>query len=291
MGRRWLAALIGCVILGVIAGWVVAKGSSWYPRRSPSAAVALPQVPAPFASAPAMTGAPDVADLVERVRPSVVNITAVHEVVLPLEQRGWPFGGNAVLREGALGSGFIVDYEGHVVTNSHVVDQADVVQVKLADDRRFRADVIAKADSLDLAVLQIRGAPRGLPAASLGSSGALRVGDYVIAIGNPFGLGNTVTMGIVSAKDRSLGAGRYDDFIQTDAPINPGNSGGPLFNVRGQVVGIDTAIARNSQGIGFAIPIDDVKRELPRLIAASRGSRAALPPHREPDGVTSKQPP
>jgi serine protease Do len=288
MGRRWLVLLVGCIISSMVAGWAIGRGWSLYSHRSSEPPATLPLVPAPFASGPAVIGTPDVADLVERVRPSVVNITAVHEYVFPLSERGWPFG-NGVLREGALGSGVIVDYDGHVVTNAHVVDQADVVQIKLANDRKFRADVIAKAENIDLAVLHIRNPPRGLPAASLGSSSALRVGDYVIAIGNPFGLGNTVTMGIVSAKDRSLGAGSYDDFIQTDAPINPGNSGGPLFNVRGQVVGINTAIARNGQGIGFAIPIDDVKRELPHLIAAANGSRRTRRP--QPDGVTSKQPP
>jgi serine protease Do len=125
-------------------------------------------------------------------------------------------------------------------------------------------------------VLAIQDPPRDLPVASLGSSDDLRVGDYVVAIGNPFGLGDTVTMGIVSAKGRSLGAGPYDDFIQTDAPINPGNSGGPLFDVHGQVVGINTAIAPAGQGIGFAVPIDPVKRELPQLIATGTVARGRL---------------
>lgn len=181
-----------------------------------------------------------------------------------------------MLRERALGSGFVVDRDGHVATNAHVVDQADVVQIKLADDRELRARVVGKDDALDVAVLAIESPPADLPVASLGSSERLRVGDYVVAIGNPFGLGDTVTMGIVSAKGRSLGAGPYDDFIQTDAPINPGNSGGPLFDVHGQVVGINTAMEAQAQGIGFAVPIDPVKRELPQLIATGRVARGRL---------------
>jgi serine protease Do len=222
--------------------------------------------------------APDIADLVERVRPAVVNITATHEIALPREvwPLALPWGGDEVLRERALGSGFIVDHDGHVATNAHVVDQADVVQIKLADDRNFRAKVIGKDEPLDVAVLAIEAPPADLPVASLGSSERIRVGDYVVAIGNPLGLGDTVTMGIVSAKGRSLGAGPYDDFIQTDAPINPGNSGGPLFDVHGQVVGINTAIASRAQGIGFAVPIDPVKRELPQLIANGRVARGRL---------------
>jgi serine protease Do len=125
-------------------------------------------------------------------------------------------------------------------------------------------------------VLELESAPHDLPVASLGASDALRVGEYVVAIGNPFGLGNTVTMGIVSAKGRTIGAGPYDDFIQTDASINPGNSGGPLFNLRGQVVGINTAINPQGKGIGFAIPIDAVRAILPQLIATGHVSRGRI---------------
>jgi serine protease Do len=217
---------------------------------------------------------------VDRVRPAVVNITAVHEIAIPFLRRGWPSegqgGSDEVLRRGALGSGFIIDAEGHVVTNAHVVDQADAVRVRLADDREFRARTVAKDKQLDVAVLKLEGPTGQLPVASLGSSDGLNVGDYVVAIGNPFGLGDSVTMGIVSAKSRALGAGPYDDFIQTDAPINPGNSGGPLFDLHGQVVGISTAINPQGQGIGFAIPINDVKHELPDLIAKGSVSRARL---------------
>jgi serine protease Do len=234
-----------------------------------------------------------------------VNITTVHEVRMPHGDFGFPgFGdmfpfffnqgpgsrrhpghpgfeqepneGNEVLKQQALGSGFLIDDHGHVATNAHVIDEADEVKVKLLDDREFRAKVVGKDDRLDVAVLELQAAPRDLPVASLGVSEALRVGEYVVAIGNPFGLGNTVTMGIVSAKGRSIGAGPYDDFIQTDASINPGNSGGPLFNLNGQVVGINTAINPQGKGIGFAIPIDAVKEVLPQLISSGHVARGRI---------------
>ncbi|HRI62717.1 MAG TPA: Do family serine endopeptidase [Polyangium sp.] len=243
---------------------------------------------APFATPPVLSGTPDVATLVARVQPSVVNITSEHEVKVPRTQFdnpfGWFFGPNQRgprepsergMKQTSLGTGILVDASGHVVTNAHVVDGADTVRVKLADDREFKAKVKGRDPKLDVAVLELEGA-NGLPAAALGSSGALRVGEYVIAIGNPFGLGNTVTMGIVSAKSRTIGAGPYDDFIQTDASINPGNSGGPLFNLRGEVIGINTAINPNGQGIGFAIPIDDVKEVLPQLLDTGHVARGKL---------------
>ena len=276
----------------------LASGCQHSAAASPPAEVP-PATPAPFASPPVLAGTPDVATLVARVRPSVVNITTVHEVKMahhdfgfpdledvfpffrqgpqgPTRRRGGDEGGDQVMKQQALGSGFIIDAQGHVVTNAHVVDDADMVKVKLADDREFQAKVVGKDDRLDVAVLQLQSAPHDLPVASLGSSDALRVGEYVVAIGNPFGLGNTVTMGIVSAKGRTIGAGPYDDFIQTDASINPGNSGGPLFDLRGQVVGIDTAINPQGKGIGFAIPIDATKDVLPQLIASGHVSRGRL---------------
>jgi serine protease Do len=259
------------------------------------------QTPAPFATPPVLPGTPDIATLVAKVRPSVVNITTVQQVRAPRGEFGFPgfgdmfpflnqgpghrnglnpgFGGgegDEVMKQQALGSGFLVDAQGHVVTNAHVISEADVVKVKLADDREFRAKVVGKDERLDVAVLQLQGAPADLPVAALGASDVTRVGEYVVAIGNPFGLGNTVTMGIVSAKGRTIGAGPYDDFIQTDASINPGNSGGPLFNLRGQVVGINTAINPQGKGIGFAIPIDAVKDVLPQLIASGHVSRGRV---------------
>jgi serine protease Do len=262
---------------------------------------AIPQTPAPFSTPPVLAGAPDVATLVAKVKPSVVNITTIHEVKMPRGDFGLPdmfnmfpfFGGRGhddprgprsgggegdeVLKQQALGSGFLIDAQGHVVTNAHVIDGADVVKVRLSDDREYRAKVVGKDTRLDVAVLALDNPPHDLPVAALGASGdPLRVGEYVVAIGNPFGLGDTVTMGIVSAKGRTIGAGPYDDFIQTDASINPGNSGGPLFNLRGQVVGINTAINPQGKGIGFAIPIDAVKDVLPQLLTSGKVARGRL---------------
>jgi serine protease Do len=238
--------------------------------------------------APPLAGAVDVASLVAKVKPAVVNITIEHDVKLSRNMES-PFGffmrpgpgpdrggdEEDTIKQRALGSGFIVDAQGHVVTNAHVVDGADVVRVKLADDREFKAKVRGKDERLDLAVLELEGA-KNLPFVPLGSSDAVRVGESVIAIGNPFGLGHTVTAGIVSAKGRTIGAGPYDDFLQTDASINPGNSGGPLFNTLGQVVGVNTAISREGRGIGFAIPVDAVKDVLPQLLKTGHVERGRL---------------
>jgi serine protease Do len=210
----------------------------------------------------------DVADLAEKVQPTVVNITTLEKVSAPMmdhpfELFSGPEGMAPPQREGA-GTGFIIDSNGYVVTNEHVVHDADEVRVKLSDEREYQADVIGRDSKLDIALLKLRDA-HDLPAVHLGSSDKLRVGESVVAVGNPFGLGQTVTLGIVSAKQRRIDAGPYDDFIQTDAAINPGNSGGPLFNGRGEVVGINTAIRPGANTIGFAIPIDAVKDVLAPL--------------------------
>jgi serine protease Do len=244
---------------------------------------------APFATPPVLPGTPDVATLAATVTPSVVNITATQEIrmknddgaVDPFEfffgARPHGGSGDEVMKRRGLGSGFILDAQGHVVTNAHVVEDATTVRVTLADGRDFEASVRGRDPRLDLAVLEIKDASKKeLPYASLGSSDALRVGEYVVAIGNPFGLGDTVTMGIVSAKSREIGAGPYDDFIQTDASINPGNSGGPLFDLKGQVVGINTAMAVTGRGIGFAIPIDALKDVLPQLLTTGKVARGRL---------------
>jgi len=229
----------------------------------------------------------DTASLVEKVKASVVNITveqtakraSAGEPMSPFEFffRNGPggFGSEAPRKQRALGSGFIFDDKGHVLTNAHVVEGADVVKVKLADERELTAKVKGRDERLDVAVLEIQGAP-SLPFVPFGPSGTLRVGEPVVAIGNPFGLGHTVTTGIVSAKGRAIGAGPYDDFIQTDASINPGNSGGPLFDARGQVIGMNTAINPAGQGIGFAIPSDEIKVVLPQLVADGHVKRGRL---------------
>jgi serine protease Do len=170
-------------------------------------------------------------------------------------------------RQQSLGSGFIIDRDGSILTNNHVVENAEKITVRLADEREFEAKLIGKDSKTDIAVIKINA--RGpLPTAPFGDSDELEVGEWVLAIGNPFGLDQTVTSGIVSGKGRVIGAGPYDSFIQTDASINPGNSGGPLINMRGEVVGINTAIFTRSGGnigIGFATPINLVKELLPQL--------------------------
>jgi serine protease Do len=244
----------------------------------------------PAAAAPLPTGTVDIPAIVAKLTPVVVNVTVESTVRVPARREwDWPFdfffgppggrgprgGEEQMFQQRAMGSGFLIDGAGHVVTNAHVVEGADVVRVKLLDEREFKATVKGRDRHLDVAVLELQGA-QNLPVATLGSSDALRVGEPVIAIGNPFGLGHTVTLGIVSAKSRTIGAGPYDDFIQTDAHINPGNSGGPLFDLRGEVVGINTAITAQGSGIGFAIPIDDVKGILPQLIEKGHLDRGRL---------------
>lgn len=289
-------ALVGCHRPSATAKPAETSGCS------PSSSVTTTSAPATPAAA--ITGAPDVADLVAKLKPAVVNITTTQEVKLPRMPflREWPFGapggfgglldpfGLGVdkdrgrshesedelrMKRQSLGSGFIVDARGYVVTNAHVVSDADRVRIRLADERELDATVKGRDERLDLAVLEVAGA-KDLPTVTLGSSDAVRVGEYVIAIGNPFGLGHTVTMGIVSAKSRAIGAGPYDDFIQTDASINPGNSGGPLFNTRGEVIAVNTAINPNGRGIGFAIPIDAVKDVYRQLVEKGHVARGRL---------------
>ena len=178
----------------------------------------------------------------------------------PFEKRdpNNPFGEGMPGREfkqRSLGSGFIIDAEGFIVTNNHVVENADQIKVRLFDEREFDAKVIGRDPKTDLALIKIEGANDLVPL-KLGDSERAEVGSWVLAVGSPFGLEQTVTAGIVSAKGRFIGAGPYDDFIQTDASINPGNSGGPLLNMNGEVIGINTAIVAQGQGIGFAIPVN-----------------------------------
>ena len=161
-------------------------------------------------------------------------------------------------KQRSLGSGFIIDKEGHIVTNNHVIEDADEIKVKLADGEEYDAKLVGRDPNTDLALIKIKRASDLVPL-EMGDSDNLDVGSWVVAIGSPFGLEQTVTAGIVSAKGRVIGAGPYDNFIQTDASINPGNSGGPLLNLSGEVVGINTAIVAQGQGIGFAIPVNLAK--------------------------------
>ncbi|OGQ25039.1 MAG: peptidase [Deltaproteobacteria bacterium RIFCSPHIGHO2_02_FULL_60_17] len=242
----------------------------------------------------AQGGLPDFVSLANSLKPVVVNIstTQVSEGVPgfggPLGEEDpfqdfWRrfFGGpmpRGPQRQKSLGSGFIIDRDGSILTNNHVVENAQKITVKLADEREFEAKVVGKDPKTDIAVIKIN-AKGNFSVPPLGDSDQLQVGEWVMAIGNPFGLDNTVTAGIVSAKGRHIGAGPYDNFIQTDASINPGNSGGPLINLRGEVVGINTAIFSRTGGnigIGFAIPINLVKELLPQLKGKGKVTRGYL---------------
>jgi serine protease Do len=194
----------------------------------------------------------------------VVNIDISKQVDLgPLGNWMFDVEGESPVQMGQ-GSGFIISEDGYILTNNHVISGADQVRVRLDDHRIFDAQVIGSDPRTDVALVKIE-SEVSLPWVELGSSEDTHVGDWVVAIGNPFGLDHTVTAGIVSAKGRVLGAGPYDDFIQTDASINPGNSGGPLFNLRGEVVGINTAVSSRGSGIGFAVPVDMVSEILDEL--------------------------
>jgi serine protease Do len=179
------------------------------------------------------------------------------------------------LKRKSLGSGFIVSKDGYILTNNHVVKDAEDIKVTLSDKSEYEAKVIGSDEDMDIALLKIE-VKKDLPSVKLGDSDKLEIGEWVMAIGNPFGLEHTVTAGIVSAKWRPIGQGPYDSFIQTDASINPGNSGGPLINIRGEVVGINTAITAEGQGIGFAIPINMIKDAMPDLKEKGKITRGWL---------------
>lgn len=224
------------------------------------------------------------ADIVRKEKPAVVNISTTQRIsrgegVVPGDHP--PLGdffGNTLPKEfkgQSLGSGFIIKKDGLILTNNHVIEKAEKIIVRLSDEREFEAKVIGRDEKTDLALIKIAD-PQNLPVVQLGDSDQLDVGEWVIAIGNPFGLEQTVTVGIVSAKGRAIGNGPFDNYIQTDASINPGNSGGPLFNINGEVIGINTAINPSGQGIGFAIPINQVKKVLDQLERYGKISRGWL---------------
>ena len=234
-------------------------------------------------------------DLAQKAKPGVVNIRTVKIVKgggrVFRHFFGKPFGNNdpfkdflepfmrqnpqKEFKQSSLGSGFIIDREGYIVTNNHVVENADQIKVKLANEKEFDAKIVGRDPKTDLALIKIAASSDLVPL-KFGDSDALKVGTWVVAIGSPFGLEQTVTAGIVSAKGRILGSGPYDDFIQTDASINPGNSGGPLINMKGEVVGINTAIIASGQGIGFAIPINLADGIISQLKASGEVTRGWL---------------
>ncbi|PIW26798.1 MAG: serine protease [Rhodospirillales bacterium CG15_BIG_FIL_POST_REV_8_21_14_020_66_15] len=253
------------------------------------------------AAAHARTAPESFADLAEKLLPSVVNISTTQVIESrgfempqlppgsPFEDffkeffdRGQPNGKPQARKATSLGSGFIMDDDGHVVTNNHVIQDADEIEVILQDDTRLKAEVVGRDQKTDIAVLKVNLKGQKYHAISFGDSEKARVGDWVVAIGNPFGLGGTVTSGIISARGRDISAGPYDNFIQTDASINRGNSGGPLFNLQGQVIGINTAIfspSGGSVGIGFAVPTSTARPVIAQLIKHGQVKRGWLGVH------------
>ncbi|HEY1096857.1 MAG TPA: trypsin-like peptidase domain-containing protein, partial [Alphaproteobacteria bacterium] len=283
MLRQFKILTISALTISLLASAAIAQ-----PAPAPAANTVKPPVSAPPAAAAVVVppvGAPmSFADLAVQVQDAVVNISTTQKieaknpasmmtpqgVPLPDFPPGSPFQdffedffNNQLQQPGpvspvqSLGSGFIIDSaKGLVVTNNHVIDQADEIKVILHDDTKLDAKVVGRDSKTDLALLKVISA-KPLKQVVFGDSNSARVGDWVLAVGNPFGLGGSVTAGIISARQRNINAGQYDDFIQTDAPINRGNSGGPLFNLRGEVIGINTAIfspTGGSVGIGFAVP-------------------------------------
>jgi len=259
-----IALAMAVTILGAGYGVSTAVKNSDTPVSTGSAISEAPMVPANFS------------DLAEKVRPGVVNIQVVKKVknVGFRDFPGNPFGGQnpfgdffgpfsqgnppGGFEQRGVGSGFIMSREGYILTNNHVVEEADQIKVKLANGKEYEGKVVGRDPKTDLALVKIEGSS-DLQPLKLGNSEDLKVGSWVVAVGSPFGLEQTVTAGIVSAKGRVIGSGPYDNFIQTDASINPGNSGGPLVNLKGEVVGINTAIIAEGQGIGFAIPVNMAK--------------------------------
>ena len=254
---------------GLVLGWflpAIAAQSDWLSSAAAANLAALENRPPSFAT------------IAKRTMPVVVNISTTAQRAPrggsgdPIDEFFNRFFGESQPRDNSqrsLGSGILISKDGEILTSYHVVKNADAIKVKLADQSEYEARLVGKDDRTDLALIKIRKTNDSLPFARLGTSSQLDVGDWVMAIGNPFGLEHTVTAGIVSAKGRVIGAGPYDNFIQTDASINPGNSGGPLINAVGEVVGVNSAIFSQSSGgnvgIGFAIPIDLAKKVVDHL--------------------------
>jgi len=317
MAQRTIRGALFVLVVGIVIGvgatmWFggagrdVARRIASPPSAPEPSRTRLEQAPA---TAPVpLTMVPDFATLAERLSPVVVNISTSsqpkpsqmeappfhgpgfggpqspfgegdpREFWEPFERFFGPLPKQRQFRQRSLGSGFILDTDGHILTNNHVIENADEIVVRLDNAKEYKATVVGKDAKTDIALLHIEGAS-GLTSVTLGDSDGLRVGEWVMAIGNPFGLDHTVTSGIVSAKGRFIGAGNYDDYIQTDAAINPGNSGGPLINLRGEVVGINSAIFSRSGGnigIGFAVPINLAKELLPQLKDKGRVTRGWL---------------
>ena len=247
------------------------------------------------APAQANTTPPTFADVASQASPAVVNISTEKTVKTSMgfQAPGPRGGGQDPLqdffekffggqggrmpdrKEHSLGSGFLIDPDGVIITNNHVVDGADEIKVRMTNEKEYDVEVLGRDPKTDLALLKVKG-DGPFPYLRMGDSSKLRIGDWVVAIGNPFGLEHTVTAGILSARGRAIGAGPYDDFLQTDASINPGNSGGPLLNMNGEVIGINTAIVAGGQGIGFAIPANMASSIIDQLRSKGRVVRGWL---------------
>jgi serine protease Do len=282
--KTFFMFLMACLIAFFIVSFVEVLRSSLLPSGAPEI---------PVASAVEGSTPGSFSDLSERVKPAVVNISTTK--TYKGKNLGNPFGrapfndyfgddffnrffGDVPehsIKQRSLGSGFIISDDGYIFTNNHVVENTDKILVKISDGKEYEAKIIGTDSKTDIALIKIK-PDNNLPIVEIGDSDTLRVGEWVIAIGNPFGLEQTVTAGIVSAKGRVIGAGTYDNFIQTDASINPGNSGGPLFNMQGKVIGINTAIVAQGQGIGFAIPINMAKSILADLKTKGKVTRGWL---------------
>jgi len=318
MGRQKTATFLFAVVMSFLCGLLMSAYLGWTPSVNAAfdffkpREVAPPQKeaasesqtshPLPIRSA----GTVSFVDLVKKEKPAVVNISTTQVVKQkgfnhPRMDRGQNpldeffgddffrrFFGDQPPREfksKSLGSGFIIDKAGYILTNNHVIENATEITVKLSNEKEFKAELVGRDPKTDIAVIKIEDT-QDLPVVNIGNSDKLEVGEWVVAIGNPFGLEQTVTAGIVSAKGRVIGSGPYDNFIQTDASINPGNSGGPLFNVHGEVIGINTAIVASGQGIGFAIPINVAMDILPQLKekgSVTRGWLGVMVQHITPD--------
>ena len=277
----FLAAVAACdraggSRLGADGGVVLPPGATPVASEAPPPALPTSPPPPPAGSAAFLVQPASFAPIARVADPSVVTITtvAVEEEVSPFTHR------RRQAKTQGLGTGFVIDRAGIILTNNHVVSNAQTVEVKLSDERSFPAKVVGTDPPTDIAVVRIDAKDlRPLP---LGDSDAIEVGDWAVAIGNPFGLSHTVSAGIISAKGRTkddvpLDPAGYYDFLQTDASINPGNSGGPLLNLKGEVVGMNSAIrGGGAQGIGFAIPINMIKQLLPMLLRDGHLTRSAL---------------
>lgn len=278
MNKKTVADRLLIIILAVLAIALVLRGM-W--KGKPTPAPTYVQSSTSQVVPPKLSGVPQGApqsfsDIAAVMEPVVVNIFTTQKVH---PQSVFPFFQLPEREQHSLGSGFVISPDGYILTNHHVVAEADEIRVQFTDKREYLARFVGSDAQTDIALIKIEDSKREFPSAVLGDSDELKVGDWVVAVGNPFGLGGTVTAGIVSAKGRFIKQSQYDNFIQTDASINPGNSGGPLVNIKGEVVGINSAIfspSGGNVGIGFAIPINLAKKIIPQLKAQGKVTRAWL---------------